>query len=121
MEGILMMSDGPEEALYSGAAGMHRNTLKLFENYSGRCRAEYVAALDKFLEGTIAKHSFDDLSLNLLYLESAEWNNISPAYREELLAGVQSVSQVRRVSCYAHLLDSSLPAAGVDDLSFLRC
>ena len=121
LEGILMMSDGPEEALYSGAAGMHRNTLKLFENYNGRSRAEYTAALDKFLEGTIVKHSFDDLSLNLLYLESAEWNNISPAYREELMAGVQSVSQVRRVSCYAHLLDPSLPAAGVDDLSFLRC
>ncbi len=121
LEGILMMSDGPEEVLYSAAGGMNRNTLKLFDNFAGRGRKEYGAALDKFLEGTIAKHSFDDLSLNVLYLETAEWSALSPAYREELLAGVYSLEQVQRVSSYACVLDPTLPAKTQDDLSFLRC
>ena len=121
MEGILMMSDGPEEVLYSGAGGMHRNTLKLFDNFNGVRHGEYMAALSKFLSGNIAKHSFDDLSLNLLYLETAEWGKLSEAYRAELLEGVTSMEQVRRVSSYACLLDPSVPATGKDDLSFLRC
>lgn len=121
LEGILMMSDGPEEVLYSGAGGMHRNTQKLFDNFMGVRRAEYTAALEKFLSGNIARHSFDDLSLNLLYLETADFEQLTPAYREELFDGVVSRSQVCRVSSYAYLLDPSVPAKGTDDLSFLRC
>ncbi|MBR6727455.1 MAG: hypothetical protein IKM08_04625, partial [Clostridia bacterium] len=119
LEGILMMSDGPEEVLY-GAGGMHRNTLKLFDNFAGVGSAEYTAALEKFLSGSISKHSFDDLSLNVLYLESLEKSAIKPGYRPELLQGVTSLSQVSRMSSYAYLLDASLPAKSEDDLSFLR-
>ncbi len=121
LEGIIMMSDGPEEVLYSGAGGMHPNTLKLFDNFVGLREAEYTAALAKFLESNIARHSFDDLSLNVLYLETAEWGKLTPAYREELFAGVVSTEQTRRVSSYAYLLDPSVPAHRQDDLSFLRC
>lgn len=119
LEGILMMSDGPEEVLY-GAGGMHRNTLKLFDNFAGVGRDEYTAALKKFLEGSISKHSFDDLSLNVLYLESVDTATLKPAYRGELFEGVSSLSQVCRMSSYAYLLDASLPAKSRDDLSFLR-
>ena len=119
LEGILMMSDGPEEVLYS-AGGMHRNTLKLFDNFAGVGSAEYTAALENFLKGSIAKHSFDDLSLNVLYLETLDTFKLNPAYRGELFAGVSSLSQVCRVSSYAYLLDASLPAKSQDDLSFLR-
>jgi serine/threonine protein phosphatase PrpC len=119
LEGILMMSDGPEEVLYS-AGGMHRNTLKLFDNFAGVGSAEYTAALEKFLKGSIAKHSFDDLSLNVLYLETVDTLKLNPAYRGEMLAGVSSLTQIRRVSSYAYLLDNSLPAGSPDDLSFLR-
>lgn len=121
LEGILMMSDGPEEVLYSAAGGMHPNTLKLFDNFVGLRNAEYTAALRNFLSANISKHSFDDLSLNVLYLETAEWSKLSPAYREELLEGVNSLEQVRRVSSYACLVDPSVPATCRDDLSFLRC
>ena len=121
LEGILMMSDGPEEVLYSGAGGMHPNTLKLFDNFVGLRQADYTAALAKFLESNIARHSFDDLSLNVLYLETAEWQKLNLAYREELFAGVTSTEQVQRVSSYAYLLDPSVPAKRQDDLSFLRC
>ncbi|MBQ8358049.1 MAG: protein phosphatase 2C domain-containing protein [Clostridia bacterium] len=121
LEGILMMSDGPEEVLYSGVSGMHRNTQKLFDNFMGVRRAEYGAALTKFLEGNIAKHSFDDLSLNLLYLETADSGSLSPAYKEELFEGVVAKNQAVRVSSYAYLLDPTLPPKGTDDLSFLRC
>ena len=119
LEGILMMSDGPEEVLY-GAGGMHRNTLKLFDNFAGVGREEYTAALEKFLKSSISKHSFDDLSLNVLYLESVDTAALKPTYRNELFAGVTSLSQVLRMSSYAYLLDASLPAKSRDDLSFLR-
>lgn len=121
LEGILMMSDGPEEVLYSANTGMHPNTLKLFDNFVGLRRAEYTAALQKFLSANISKHSFDDLSLNVLYLETAEWGKLSPAYREELLQGVTSLEQVQRMSSYACLVDPSVTATHRDDLSFLRC
>ena len=119
MEGILMMSDGPEEVLY-GAGGMHRNTLKLFDNFAGVGCAEYTAALKKFLESSISKHSFDDLSLNVLYLESVDTAAMKPTYRGELFEGITSLSQVCRMSSYAYLLDASIPAKSRDDLSFLR-
>ncbi|MBQ8341917.1 MAG: protein phosphatase 2C domain-containing protein [Clostridia bacterium] len=120
LEGILMMSDGPEEVLYSGAGGMHRNTMKLFDNFSGVPAADYTAALEKFLHSSIAKHSFDDLSLNLLYLESVDTATLKPNYRNELFGGVTSLSQVCRMSSYAYLLDASIPPKSNDDLSFLR-
>ncbi|MBE6691281.1 MAG: protein phosphatase 2C domain-containing protein [Ruminococcaceae bacterium] len=121
LEGILMMSDGPEEVLYSGAGGMHQNTQKLFDNFVGVRRAEYTAALQKFLTGNIAKHSFDDLSLNLLYLETVEWSKLSTPYRQELMEELRSTEQVERVSSYACFLDPSRKATRDEDLSFLRC
>ena len=84
-----MMSDGPEEVLYNATGGMHQNTLKLFDNYAGVCREQYEANLSRFLGRTVARHSFDDLSLNMLYLESADAASMSPEYREELLAGIE--------------------------------
>ncbi len=119
LEGILMMSDGPEEVLYS-PEGMHANTQKLFDNFRGVGRAEYEKALFSFLTRSVARHSYDDLSLNLLYLETADSTDLAPAYREELFAGLSSRSQVRRVSSYAFFVDPTLPPHGEDDLSFLR-
>ena len=120
LEGILMMSDGPEEVLYSPANGMHQNTQKLFDNFKGVKHGEYEAALSKFLSGNIARHSFDDLSLCLLYLETADRAALTSAYREELFEGVVASNQIKRVSSYTWLLDPSVPADGEDDLSFLR-
>lgn len=119
LEGILMMSDGPEEVLYS-TEGMHANTQKLFDNFRGVSRSEYEKALSAFLTRSVAKHSYDDLSLNLLYLETADSTDLAPAYRDELFAGLRSRSQVRRVSSYAYFVDPTLPPCGEDDLSFLR-
>lgn len=120
LEGILMMSDGPEEVLYSGADGMHQNTGKLFDNFRGVAQSDYSAALSKFLTGNIAKHSYDDLSLNLLYLETVDGAKVSSAYKEELFAGLTGRAQVRRVSAYAYFADPTLPCGKADDLSFLR-
>ena len=120
LEGILMMSDGPEEVLYSTAGGMHQNTLKLFDNFKGIGTADYEGALQKFLAGSIARHSFDDLSLNLLYLETVDRNSVKSGYAEELFSGVSAESQVRRVSAYTYLLDATRAAEGSEDLSFLR-
>lgn len=120
LEGILMMSDGPEEVLYSGADGMHQNTLKLFDNFRGVTQADYAAALSKFLTGSIAKHSYDDLSLNILYLEAVDGARTSSAYAKELFAGLRGREQLRRVSSYAYFVDPTLPCDKEEDISFLR-
>jgi len=119
LEGILMMSDGPEELLYSFANGMHQNTQKLFDNFAGVSEEQYRGNLEHFLSRTVARHSFDDLSLNLLYLENADSTAISPEYKKELLAGIEGEGQLKRVSAYAYMLDPSLPAGEAADLSFL--
>ena len=120
LEGILMMSDGPEEVLYNAAGGMHQNTLKLFDNFAGVTRAQYEANLERFLSRTVARHSFDDLSLNLLYLETADTAVISEEYRDEALDGIEGMGQVKRVSAYAYYVDATLPRGKAADLSFLR-
>ena len=119
LEGILMMSDGPEELLYSTAGGMHQNTQKLFDNFAGVSVGQYRENLERFLSRTVARHSFDDLSLNLLYLENADSTAISSDYKADLLSDIKGEGQIKRVSAYAYLLDPSLPAGGAADLSFL--
>ena len=120
LEGILMMSDGPEELLYSVAGGMHQNTLKLFDNFAGVGEAQYRENLERFLTRTVARHSYDDLSLNLLYLENADDTAITPDYKKELFAGIEGAGQIKRVSAYAYMLDPSLQAGEAVDLSFLK-
>lgn len=119
LEGILMMSDGPEEVLYDAASGMHQNTQKLFDNCAGVSTEQYRANLERFLSRTVARHSYDDLSLNLLYLESVERVGLPAPYVEELFAGITGAGQVKRVSAYAYFLDPTAPAGDPIDLSFL--
>lgn len=119
LEGILMMSDGPEEVLYDAASGMHQNTQKLFDNCAGVPTAQYRANLERFLSRTVARHSYDDLSLNLLYLESVDRTALPAAYAEELFAGVTGAGQIKRISSYAYFLDPTAPAGEPVDLSFL--
>ncbi len=121
LEGILMMSDGPEEVLYNALNGMHPNTMRLFDNFAGVGRANYARMLASFLAKTVAGHSFDDLSLNLLYLESVESTAITEEYREELLRGISGAGQVQKISAYAYHLDPTREAGESIDLSFLRC
>ena len=68
----------------------------------------------------MARQSFDDLSLNLLYLETVDANAVKPEYAEELLSGIQSSGQMRRVSHYAYYVDPTLSGGEPVDLSILR-
>lgn len=120
LEGVLLMSDGPEEMLYIMGDGMHQNTQKLFDNFRGVTAKSYEQALQKFLAESVSKFSSDDLSLNLLYLESVEKEGLSPEYKKELFADVSASSQIRRVSQYAYLIDPTLPFDKKDDLSTYR-
>ena len=120
LEGILMMSDGPEEMLYSAADGMHPNTQKLFDNFAGVPQEQYRLNLERFLSRTVARQSYDDLSFSLLYLESVERDAVKAEYGSELLEGITGENQITRVSSYAYYLDPSLPAGNPVDLSFIR-
>ncbi len=118
LEGILMMSDGPEEVLYDQACGMHQNTQKLFDNFAGVPTDQYRANLERFLQRTVARHSYDDLSINLLYLETVERESVSPAYEPELLAGITGKGQIQKISAYGYYLDPTAPAGESIDPSF---
>lgn len=120
LEGVLMMSDGPEEVLYHPQTGMHPNTQKLFDNFVAVGLARYEAILKQFLEKTVAGRSFDDLSLNLLYLETVDESTVSPEYREELLCGIRGAGQVKQISAEGYLLDETRPEGAPSDLAFLR-
>ena len=98
---------------------MHQNTQKLFDNCAGLPTEQYRANLERFLSRTVARHSYDDLSLNLLYLESVERESISDEYAAELLSGITGSGQIKRVSAYAYYLDPTAPAGEAVDLSFL--
>lgn len=120
LEGILMMSDGPEEVLYQAQTGMHPNTQRLFDNFVGVGAARYAAMLEQFLAKTVAGHSFDDLSLNLLYLETVDESRITPEYREELLSELSGIGQVKRMSATAYFIDPTREAGAPLDESW-RC
>ncbi len=120
LEGLLMMSDGPEEVLYSALGGMHPNTGRLFDNFAGVPRARYEQVLQSFLAKTVAARSFDDLSLNLLYLETVEREKLAEEYLNELLDGIEGAGQLTRISAYAYHLDPSREAGKPLDISLRR-
>jgi hypothetical protein len=119
LEGILMMSDGPEEVLYNATGGMHQNTLKLFDNYAGVQHDQYAANLERFLSRTVSRHSFDDLSVNLLYLETVDSSSLSDEYKQELFEGISTEGQIKRVSYHAYHLDPTLSGGAPADLAQL--
>ncbi|MBQ9777756.1 MAG: protein phosphatase 2C domain-containing protein [Clostridia bacterium] len=119
LEGILMMSDGPEEVLYNATGGMHQNTLKLFDNYAGVQHDQYAANLERFLSRTVSRQSFDDLSVNLLYLETVDSAAVSGEYKQELFEGITTEGQIKRISHHAYQLDPTMSGGAPADLAQL--
>jgi hypothetical protein len=104
IKGVVLMCDGVEEVMYSRAAGLNENTKKLFLNKKGVKNENYNLILNKFLTKQISRLSDDDLSLNLLYLEDCDSEQISKDYLDYMLDGV---NETVPVSSYAYFLDNS--------------
>ena len=72
LNGMVLMSDGPEEAFFDVFNGLNSNTVKLFTNFSNITEKKYTEILTNLLKDQISKISDDDLSLNICYLETKE-------------------------------------------------
>ena len=104
--GVILMSDGPEEVLYSKEEGLHDNTFKLFSNFKGINQREYGQAIEKLLKENIANFSYDDLSLNVLYLDQFQLDENKKS-TQDILSKVQYVEQIIQVSRVNFLIDLS--------------
>jgi hypothetical protein len=103
LKGVVLMSDGVEEVLYS-PQGLHENTKKLFSNFRGVKSADYSDILSKFLAKQIAKLSYDDLSLNLIYLTDVDSSLADENYVNYLF---EDVNEMITLSSYAYFLDNA--------------
>ncbi len=113
LRGVILMSDGPEEAFYHKRAGLHEHVIRIFENFKLRKTSDYREILSKFLSDKVAQYSSDDLSLNLLYLERVNTHE-TESYAYELLKGITSKRQIIPISSYCFHLDSTIKAKTED-------
>lgn len=112
IKGFILMSDGPEEALY-GNGQLSDNCKLLFEALNGSLDNEYNEFLKNVLSTKIASISYDDLSINILFRESID---TSETDNEELYAEILdnlSDNQIIKLSDYAVLIDKSIGKVGL--------
>ena len=117
LTGIMLMSDGPEEVLYHPINGMHINCLKLFHNFNNHTCEEYNKILNKFLKNQVAKYSYDDLSINILYLSTIDTDRDTEAVVKDFVMDIKNLNQIEDVSSYAKFLDGTTQYKDKDDLS----
>lgn len=104
--GFLLMSDGPEEVLYSDKTGLNPNVESLFKNFHGKDAYMYTKQLERLLDERIAQVSYDDLSLNLIYMD--DWLYDGQETNDRFLEGIRDLNQVKRLSKDAYLLDETV-------------
>ncbi len=120
LRGIILMSDGPAEVMYNKNTGLNENVIKIFNNFDKKTPSEYNQILSKFLCEKIANYSSDDLSLNLLYLESL-YASVQDTYTLNLLSDISSVDQITYKSKYCVELDPTIKSinknfSSIDDV-----
>ena len=118
--GVILMSDGPEEVLYHPVNGLHENCLKLFESFNSQTCEKYNTILEKFLSTKIAQYSYDDLSINMLYLASVDSKVEKKEVVDDMFKDIKNINQVIEKSSYGIFLDNSYTYKDVDDLSKIR-
>lgn len=104
-KGILMMSDGPEEVLYSPQDGVHPNAYAIFQNFHDTRSDKYNEILKSLLEKEIARFSYDDLSVNMLYLDYVDVEEKNLIKSLEFFEGVLSKDQFKQMSKEVFFID----------------
>lgn len=117
LSGILLMSDGPEEVLYNSLNGLHANCLKLFQNFNKYTCAKYDQILEKFLSTQVAKFSYDDLSMNMLYLSKIDRELVDESLLDDFFIDITNNQQIIQRSSYGIFLDNSHRYKHIDDMS----
>lgn len=120
LRGIILMSDGPAEVMYNKNFGLDENVIKIFDNFNKKISNDYNQILNKFLSEKISSYSSDDLSLNVLYLESLN-TLVQDEYVVNLLRDITSIDQIIYKSKYCVELDPSLKSkyknfSSIDDV-----
>ncbi len=113
LRGLVLMSDGPAEVMYHKNNGLNDNVIKIFENFNQKQPVEYNDILYHFLNEKISTFSSDDLSLNVLYLESLDTCDNNP-YILDLLIDITAKDQIIFKSQYCVELDPTLKARNND-------
>lgn len=108
LKGLILMSDGPEEALYSKNDGLNDNTFILFEGFKGSLLKEYNDFLKSILENKISEISYDDLSLNILYHDVINTNTLKDTVLIKELLDNLNLEQIIPLSKYSVLIDESI-------------
>lgn len=106
--GFLLMSDGPEEVLFDDQTGLSPNIESIFKNFHQTDGFTYSKQLERLLAEKISKISYDDLSFNIIYLDS--WLFDGQSDMHPLLEGIRDLNQIKRLSKDAYLLDDTIQA-----------
>lgn len=114
--GFALMSDGPEEVLYDEKTGLSPNLKNFFKNFQGKNEKDYENQITQLLEQRIAQMSYDDLSINLIYLDQWLYNGIK--VDDDFIDGIRSLDQIKRVSKDGYLLDRSIDGLKVQFTTF---
>lgn len=109
LSGVILMSDGPEEVLFSPQDGIHPNTQSLFLNFHNVNATNYEKVLENLLQNEIAKFSYDDLSLNILMLDHIDVANDKVINQLEFFDQIHSKDQFIKASFDAYLIDELRP------------
>lgn len=109
LSGVILMSDGPEEVLFSPQDGIHPNTESLFLNFHNVAAPNYQKVIENLLTNEIAKFSYDDLSLNILMLDHTELAKDQVVGQLEFFEHIYSKDQFIKASFDAYLMDELRP------------
>jgi serine/threonine protein phosphatase PrpC len=111
IKGFVLMSDGPEEVLFDPVKKTINNyIINLFDMYKGNSLSTYKKTLERFLSEQISKYSYDDLSMNFLYMENEPidyYRKKGPAYVQHLVDKINKGARVLQTSAYSFEIDDS--------------
>ena len=108
IKGFILMSDGPEEALYNEDNGLSSNALLLFKGLNGNTINDYKIFLENLLKEKISQVSYDDLSVNILYMDVIDTNDkYEDKYLKDILDNISN-NQIITQSRYSVLIDDSI-------------
>ncbi len=109
VSGFMLMSDGPEEALYSKQGGLNPNAMAFVKANRGTKPEESVDFFQRFLSEKVARISYDDLSVNVLAYDEANMDELRNEEWCEEIFGNACGNQAIQESGYSFLLDETMP------------
>ena len=78
---------------------------------------ELLSNLDKFLNNQVGKYSYDDLSINILYLSTIDTEKCRLDVFKDVVGDIKNFKQIEDVSAYAKFVDGTMQYPDKDDLS----